>query len=271
MESGTVSSAPSTFWMEELPEVFPPAPRLLAFDFDGTLSPMAPTPEEASLPPGTKALLTELARVPGTVLAVLSGRSLASLEGKLLGIPGIVAFGSHGITSNRPEFSMPDGELSYWTGLCSEAHERIEPLVPMAPGTILEMKGPDLCLHYRLADPVRVPPLLHEARKRLEGLPFALRSGKFILEARPPRASKGTALVKLAETVPGCLATGLCIYAGDDETDEDVFAALSGLGGRAISFKVGPGTTKAKFRLADPPEVERLLGRLAEAGRKRKE
>ncbi len=271
MESGTACRTPRAFRKEDLPEVSPPSPRLLAFDFDGTLSFMAPTPEQASLPPGTKALLIELARAPGTTLAVLSGRSLASVSAMLEGIDGIVAFGSHGLTSNRPEFSLPDEELAYWTGLCRTAYERIEPLAPMAPGTIIEMKGPDLCLHYRLADPVLVPPLLREARKRLADLPFALRSGKLILEARPPLASKGAAILKLAESVPGCLASGLCIYAGDDDTDEDAFAALSELGDRAISFKVGPGRTKARYRLADPSEVERLLGSLAEAGRKRKE
>jgi len=271
MDSGTACKKPSAFWKDVLPEVFPPSPRLLAFDFDGTLSPMAPTPEEASLPPVTRSLLVELARCPGTTLAVLSGRSLASVTSKLAGIQGIVVFGSHGLTSNKPEISMPDEELAYWTGLCLTAYARIEPLVSMAPGTILEMKGPDLCLHFRLADPVLVPPLLREVKRRLEGLPFALRSGKLILEARPPRASKGEALLKLVESVPGCLASGLCIYAGDDDTDEDAFTALSGLGDRAISFKVGPGETKAKYRLADPVEVERLLGHLAETGSKGKE
>jgi trehalose 6-phosphate phosphatase len=52
------------------------------------------------------------------------------------------------------------------------------------------------------------------------------------------------------------------IYLGDDETDEDAFRALHGLG---TTFRVGPADqpTSARRRLRDVNSVGRLLAWLA--------
>jgi trehalose-phosphatase len=41
-------------------------------------------------------------------------------------------------------------------------------------------------------------------------------------------------------------------FAGDDLTDEEVFA---GLGPHDFGVRVGPGATAARYRLAGPPQV----------------
>ncbi|HWV94312.1 MAG TPA: trehalose-phosphatase, partial [Vicinamibacterales bacterium] len=51
---------------------------LLAFDYDGTLSPIAPTPERARLPATTRRLLVRVAR--RYPLVVISGRALADIS-----------------------------------------------------------------------------------------------------------------------------------------------------------------------------------------------
>jgi trehalose 6-phosphate synthase/phosphatase len=48
---------------------------------------------------------------------------------------------------------------------------------------------------------------------------------------------------------------------GDDRTDEDLFAALPK---DAWSIFVGDGVTKAKYRLARPADVSRVLQRLVD-------
>jgi trehalose 6-phosphate synthase/phosphatase len=50
---------------------------------------------------------------------------------------------------------------------------------------------------------------------------------------------------------------------GDDRTDEDLFGALPP---EAVSIRVGPGQTRARFRLDGVPAVRALLQSLVEAG-----
>ena len=54
-----------------------------------------------------------------------------------------------------------------------------------------------------------------------------------------------------------------CLYRSDDRTDEDLFVSLPPA---AISVKVGPGGTRARFRLDSTSAVRALLQMLAETG-----
>ena len=47
---------------------------------------------------------------------------------------------------------------------------------------------------------------------------------------------------------------------GDDRTDEDLFERL---GPDAVTIKVGPGPTRARYRVAGPKAALALLGELA--------
>lgn len=51
----------------------------------------------------------------------------------------------------------------------------------------------------------------------------------------------------------------LLVAIGDDQTDEDMFRALPM---RAISIRVGPGESRAGFRVADHRAVRTLLSSL---------
>ena len=66
--------------------------------------------------------------------------------------------------------------------------------------------------------------------------------------------NKGNAVKWIEEQLahPGMLT----VYVGDDQTDEDAFAALP----NAITIKVGSeGETAAKYRVAGPVEVRKFL------------
>jgi trehalose 6-phosphate phosphatase len=241
-----------------------PSPRLLVFDLDGTLAPIVSTPGRARVRSRIRRALARLAACPGTEVAVLSGRSLAEAARKV-GVPGLIYFGNHGLTSTFWRLGIRRRDLELWTSRAAEARRRLAPLAREYPGCLVEFKGPDLSLHYRRLSSRRIPSLLRTARKALRGLGFAEHAGKRVLEFRPPLGTdKGTALADLARRLaPGWRRSGFCLYAGDDRTDEDAFLAGGRLGPRAVTIKVGPGATRAKYRLTRQADIERLLAGLA--------
>ena len=70
---------------------------LVALDFDGTLAPISPRPADARPLAGVGQILRDV-RATGATLAVITGRSVASLlhVSGFGAIPGIVVYGTHG-------------------------------------------------------------------------------------------------------------------------------------------------------------------------------
>src|SRR3990172_4063071 len=82
-------------------------------DYDGTLAPLAPTPDQALPLPGIARLLQELTEMPGAYVAVVSGRPIADVR-RLLDVPGVYYVGLHGL-----EVSLPGGETELTEGVAS--------------------------------------------------------------------------------------------------------------------------------------------------------
>src|SRR5437867_8520956 len=61
----------------ELAQRLSGSPLVLLLDVDGTLSPIAPRPEHAVVPPETTRVLNDLAALPTVHAAIVSGRSAA--------------------------------------------------------------------------------------------------------------------------------------------------------------------------------------------------
>src|SRR6185503_19105205 len=83
------------------------------------------------------------------------------------------------------------------------------------------------------------------------------RHGKKVVELSVVPTNKGDALEKLR----GRVGASAVMFLGDDITDEDAFATLAG---PDVGIKVGPGPTRAQYRVADSNEVSRVLARLCE-------
>ena len=78
-------------------DLYPLSSALVALDFDGTLAPISPHPDDARPLAGAQQILRDV-RATGATLAVVTGRSVASLL-RVSGfgaIPGIVIYGTHG-------------------------------------------------------------------------------------------------------------------------------------------------------------------------------
>ncbi|MDQ0285849.1 trehalose 6-phosphate phosphatase [Desulfofundulus luciae] len=234
---------------------------LLMLDYDGTLVPIAPTPDLARPDPELLATLQKLSLSPGRVVAVISGRKLAELQ-KLLPLTGLHLAGSHGA-----EIQETGGKL-YRLIEDRKLEENILSLervarecVANSRGFLVENKGISLALHYRQADPElarqvlvsfieKVAPIMD--KNRLELLP-----GKKVLEIRPRGVNKGKAVQYLCGKYDGALP----VYIGDDRTDEDAFMALK----RGCGILVSPQSraSAATVRLSSPREVYTLLLLLA--------
>jgi trehalose-phosphatase len=244
-------------------------PLAVMLDVDGTLAPIASTPDQAVVPPPTREAVQKLATLPGVVVALVSGRS-ATDAWRLAGVDGAWVIGNHGF-----ELRTPDGQLSpvevvrpYEQAIAEAAHI-LTAAEPVIPGAIVENKRWTMSLHYRLVDPAEVPTLVERAREVAATLGLRVTEGKKIVELRPPvDVNKGTATVSLARHI-GALADGAsALYAGDDRTDEDAFEALRACNPRAITIHVSgahdqQGGTRAEIVLNSPDELREALDLVA--------
>lgn len=89
----------------------------------------------------------------------------------------------------------------------------------------------------------------------MQGSGLRIVSGKCVHEARPPAFDKGEALRAFMRRPP--FAGRVPLFAGDDLTDEDAVRAAQELGGAAI--KIGPGPSRADYRLPDPQALQLWL------------
>jgi trehalose 6-phosphate phosphatase len=236
----------------------PPASLLnnasLFLDFDGTLTDLAPSPDQVRLAPELPHLLTHLHRVLEGRLAIVTGRSIASLK-SMLGDVGIAIVGSHGI-----EFAL-DGQAVTSAPRPAALGSMLKHLQAFAddrPGLLIEDKPFGIGVHYRKA-PGLAEDCRAEVERLIDGTDLELLSGKMVFEIRLGGCDKGTALRHLMQAEPFC--DGRPIFIGDDITDEHGFAEAIEQGGHAVI--VGDRRpTAADFGLE---EVETVLDWLREA------
>lgn len=239
---------------------------LLLLDFDGTLAPIAPTPEEAALPANTREILEELAAINDVDIAVITGRSITDARGKL-GVPGLIYAGNHGLEIRGPgglDYVQPEAgamrpELHSVTVALAAALAGVD-------GVLVEDKDLTASVHYRLvseADRDLVIRAVEQAVQRHDGR-LRLTRGRKVLEIRPlVEWNKGAAAAWLRDRM-NPQALPVCI--GDDTTDEDAFRLLP----EGITIKVGCNVeTAAAYCAESVEEVSQFLRWIASTLRRR--
>ena len=229
---------------------------LLLLDYDGTLVPFASTPELAAPDPDVKKLLTALSERPGTTVHVLSGRTRETLQ-RWLGALPIGLHAEHGFWSRM-------SPLSSWEPLNGKPLEwkpkvikTLEQFVSATPGSLLEEKSAGFAWHYRMADPdfgaLHAGKLVLRLERELDGLPVEILSGDKVVEIRTQGINKGIVATSIigARSVP---ATVLAM--GDDQTDEDLFAALQEDG---VAVHIGSRASRAHYRLSNTTAARAFL------------
>jgi trehalose-phosphatase len=231
----------------------------LFLDYDGTLSEIASTPEEAVLSCEMRGVLKALVGLKGVRVAIISGRSLRDLR-RMVPVKGLSYVGSHGLefqSSKGVSSQVPKRYLQQLAVLKKE----FTCLLSRCPGMMLEEKPFSLAVHYR--NVALVPErkiraaIMNVCADALMAQSVAVMPGKKVVEILPPLATdKGSALKHLwsrwgeEKFFP--------VYIGDDRTDEAAFHALRSCG---LTIRVGGSgkRSKAEYYLNSVDDVLGLL------------
>jgi len=210
-----------------------PREAAIILDVDGTLAPIVARPDEASVPAETRELLARLVGRYGLV-ACLSGRPGVDAA-RVVGVDGVRYVGEHGL-----ELAP---EAPAW-------RERLHAFAGTVAWDDVELKPLSVSFHYRRSDDEdEAVRLLAGVERRAHDEGLVPRWGRKVLELRPPlRADKGTAVQQLLRD----RNLQRALYAGDDTTDLDAFAALDGLD---VALRVAVVTPEAPPSLAEAADL----------------
>jgi trehalose-phosphatase len=247
------------------------SPLVLTLDIDGTISPIAPTPEQAIVPIETRDAIRRLVRMPDVHVALVTGRSVSDAR-RMIMVEGAWILGNHGLEISGPNVPLTAAPAAQpYVETMAKARAMLAPLIRATPGAFIEDKRLTLSVHYRLARPDQALALVALAHDVARVLGLRATDGRRVVDLRPlVDIDKGTAVLDLADRVGALLDTASLLYAGDDSTDEDAFVALSTRAPRAVTVRVEaeedeqPADTAAEFRIAGSGEVGRLLRLLLE-------
>ncbi|MET0363902.1 MAG: trehalose-phosphatase [Sphingobium sp.] len=234
------------------PEPVDIASSSLLLDFDGTLVPIAETPDAVTVDGGLVDLLARLSDAFDGRVAIVSGRSIAQLDLFLGPVARRIALsGSHGCEHR-------------WNGV--DAHpvrppelnivaEQFQLFIQDRPEMLVEIKSYGVALHYRRS-PQEEQAVNMMASAMAESTGLAFQPGQMVAEIRVPGSDKGVAVTRLMDRPP--MRGTVPVYLGDDATDEVALIAAGALGG--VPIAVGPRpTTSARYRLASPAAVRNWL------------
>lgn len=233
---------------------------LLLLDFDGTLSEIAPRPEDAILGPGNRELLRQLADRPEFTVGVISGRSLPDVESRV-NVPGLVYAGNHGLEIRGLELDYRHPDADDASRNISEAAHELELRLAGVPGALVENKTYTLTTHFR-----QTPPYYHDqvvaafadiTGPLVQSGSCHVTEAKMALELRPSiEWNKGSAVTLIRSRLS---PSSFSIYVGDDATDEDAFSAVQAVGGLGVYVGPPDACTSADWRLATPADVSTSL------------
>lgn len=242
---------------------------LVAVDFDGTLAPIVPDPNDARPVAGAIEALSALS-LAGARVVIITGRDAATVVrlGGLEAVPGLRVAGLYGLETwhdgNLVRPDEPESIRSLRAQLPAVVAEH------GMPGVRVEDKGLSLVVHTRrTADPQGAlaalrPPVAQLAR----GLGLEAKDGRNVIELRVAGLDKGGVLRGMIREVdPAAM-----LYAGDDLGDLPAFAvvAQARAAGRA-AWRVGVVSAEVP-ELADhidvavnsPEELVTLLQKVAD-------
>ena len=236
--------------------------RALIFDYDGTLVPLARTPEQALPNDLVMKILRGLAADQRNEVAIVSGRPREFLQ-QHFGDLRLNLVAEHGAWMKRRggiwrKRVFPDNA---WK-------QRIVPLleyyVDRLPASFLEEKECSIAWHYRLSDAESADFLAQELKFELSNLllqtNMEVLEGNKVVEVRAKAANKGAAAMAVLDDGE----FGMILAAGDDWTDEDMFQALPD---HAMTIRIGIRPTAAHYLLEQQKDLIVLLGNLLQADR----
>ena len=236
---------------------------MLFLDFDGTLSPIAKTPERAKMSKKIRNILIRLSKSPRIKLAIISGRKINDVR-KKVGIKRVIYCGLHGLEIKGPGIAWRLKYPAKYRFVKNEIKNRLVKETSRIKGIIIEDKDPILAMHYRLlgrAGQTKALKIFERVvAEQPKGFKAVIKCGKKVREIWPPVGwNKGKAVLWILGKITK-KAKGLTIYIGDDKTDEDAFAVMKKSGWPV--FVGRPGKTRARYYLNNTKQVFQYLLKL---------
>lgn len=226
--------------------------RLVILDYDGTLKNFVRLPAVWAGAPTLRArrVLKNLTEQPNTTVAIVSGRPRRAL---------MQWFGSYNV-----ELAAEHGAWTRfgkkWQKVANEFRKDkkrikqiMEAYTERTAGSAIEEKEYGIVWHYINVEPdlayKRAHELRHDLAAEFDEDELSINLGQNILEVKPKHINKGNVVSELVQRY----GADFVLCAGDDYTDEDMFAALPEAD--AVTIKIGAGKTKARYQLADVSDM----------------
>jgi len=237
------------------PPALSPATTAFFLDVDGTLSEIVSDPRDARVASDVRETLEVLAQAAGGALALVSGRSIAQLDGMLhpliLPLAGVHGMERRDIKGQITRMAVDEA-----------AHKRlvstIEAFTQAHPGLQAEEKPGSVALHFRNVPELAAECLSFMHEQRHNDSRLTLVEGKMVAELKFGTRDKRQAIADFMTEAP--FAGRRPFFAGDDITDEAGFAGVNAADG--VSVKIGTGDSAARYRLADPAALAGWLAGL---------
>ncbi|MDG1573452.1 bifunctional alpha,alpha-trehalose-phosphate synthase (UDP-forming)/trehalose-phosphatase [Robiginitalea sp. M366] len=232
--------------------------RILFLDYDGTLAGFHTDPQKAEPDPELYNLLDALQAQPRTDFFLISGRDKDTFQ-RWFGNKGYSMIVEHGvwISENGNGFRMLENVKNNWM---DKIRPVLESFVDRTPGSFIEDKNYSLAWHYRNTDPDFGQKRASELNTVLTSLiandELSVLNGNKVMEIKSSNVNKGRAAMRMI----GRKAYDFVFAIGDDWTDEFMFQELPE---QAITVKVGPMKTQARYFVDGIGSARELLGRFA--------
>lgn len=233
--------------------------RLILLDYDGTLTPLVPRPEQAKPSGELKRLLKDLSSKARVV--IISGRDHRVLDDWLGDLP-IDFAAEHGLflRQNGGEWQAMRDTGEGWK---KSIKPLMEKLCGTSPGSLLEETDGTLNWHYRdvanqTAARSKAEKLLKTLKPLVQELNLGMLDGSKVVTVKLGGVDKG----RVSQNWLKMQKWDFILAAGDDTTDEFLFKAMPQ---RAHTIKIGKAESAAKYRLNNPAELLELLNQLNQA------
>ena len=216
-------------------------------------------PERAKPDDELLATLAKLCSDPKNEVVIISGRDKETLT-DWLGALDLSMVAEHGnwIRKRGKQWYCVEGKVHDWKNIIRPI---MELYVDRTPGSFIEEKDFSLVWHCRRSEPDLARLRTHELRDAVvhltENMNLGVFEGSKILEVKSIASNKGTAAERWLNQEPW----ELILAAGDDYTDEDMFAVLPD---EAFSIKIGQGGSLARYNADTVHAMRSILHTLAD-------
>lgn len=226
--------------------------RLILLDYDGTLVPLKPRPEDAVPTEELLGLLKNLAADVSNHVVINSGRDHLTLD-KWLGKLPLSFAAEHGAFYKENGVWHKHSNSPKWS---DELLNILRLFVKKTPGSCLEEKQTGLAWHYREVDAwlgsLRAQQLVNALITTCTRQNLQIMQGNKVIEIKSPHHTKGSEVNRLLQRGN----YNFILAMGDDTTDDDMFQALPA---DAQTIKIGHASESARYNLPSQSTVLPLL------------